>query len=227
MARRAGDADLEAERGGDAGDDAEGEILSQQHRALLDVQLDIAGEILRPPRQAFDLRRIESGLGENIDQLDAGRILSCQQLAVERPSNRARTDVRRREANAFFLGERDQLEMEGQAFALLDDLLDRDEPGQNAEPPVIFPGVAHRVVVRGDDECLRAGPPRRKPAGHIADAIDARIEAGLLHPFLKFCRSGAMRRREECAGQSVRRLRERGELVSQRNDALAELACRT
>jgi hypothetical protein len=114
--------------------------------------------------------------------------------------------------------------MKGQPVALLDDLLERDESGQDAKPPIVFAGVANRVVVRGDDECLCARAPRRKPADHIADAVNTGVEAAVLHPFLKLSSSRAMRGREECARQSVRGLRERGELVSERNDALAELA---
>ena len=85
------------------------------------------------------------------------RIAPLAAARVEAAGDRAAADIGRGEPHALLLGKRDHLEVERQPAAGAMQMLDRHQRRQNAEPAVVFAGIAHGVVVRADDQRLRAG----------------------------------------------------------------------
>ena len=141
----------------DRGDDAERQVFLQQHRSLLDVHLEIAGEILAAARERRDRAGVEAGLRNGVGERNAVFVAPLQQRAIERARDRGAADIGCGKAEAFFLRERDQFDRDGEPPADPIEVLDHHEPGQDAQPPIVFAGIDHRVVVRAHHQSLGAG----------------------------------------------------------------------
>ena len=68
---------------GDRGDHAEGDVAVVEHRSLLDVHLDVAGQRARRPRSGAQARRVAPGLADRVVQRDAVRVDPLQVGLVE------------------------------------------------------------------------------------------------------------------------------------------------
>ncbi len=218
-----GDGHAVADGAGDRGDDAERQPLLQQHRPLLDVDLEIAGQILRPARQRRDRFRIEAGLVNGIRHALAGGIAPLQHPHVEAPGNGAAADIVRGEAHALLLGKADHVDMKREPAPCPVELFHRHQAGQNAEPTVIVARVEHGVVVRAQDQRLGRGVGGGIAADHVADPIDLGAHPGCAHQVAQLSRDRAMRGRQICAGQPVRRFGPLRQPCGQRDDALPQV----
>ena len=136
------------------------QVLVQQHRTLLDMHFQIADQILRPPRKRGNDLRIEPGRAHDVDQSVAFGVAPLEDAGVELAGDRAAADIRRGEAHALLLRERDQVDMERQLAAGPMQMLDHHQRGQNAEPSIVAAGIADGVVVRAED---RACAPTDRP----------------------------------------------------------------
>ena len=202
------DRDAVADGPGDRGDDADRQVLLQQHRPLLDMHLEIAQHLLGPPRQRTEIVGVEAGLVDHIGDALAVCVPPHQHGGVEASDHGARADIVRGEAHALLFGKADHVEMERQAPAAAVELFDHHEAGEDAEPAVVVSAIDHGVVVRADDQRLGGRVGGGVAADDVADAIDPRRHAGVRHPVAQLRGGRAVRRREIGAGQAVGRLGE-------------------
>ena len=132
-----------------------GSPSSQQDRSLLDVDLEIAQRAPRDGARARNAGGIQSRRGHRRRQGDAVGVAALQQARIETPRDRAAAEEARGEAHALFFGECDDVEVERQPAAEPLQVLGHDQRDEDAEPAVIFAGIADRIVVRRQDQRRR------------------------------------------------------------------------
>ena len=148
-------------RARDRSDDADRKVLRFQHRALLDMQLEIGQQFAPRSRGGADMIGIEAELPQRIAHGNAGGIAPIQHALVESAGDRAAAEQRRGEPNALLVGEADDLDRERQPLAAPVQIGDAGNRGDQAERPIPFAGVAHGVVMRAEHQ---AGQPVASPS---------------------------------------------------------------
>ena len=145
----------------DGGHDADRLSEPLEHRALLDVDLDVAEHV------------VARG-GNFVDEVAEPRALvvaQAQPFEPEPPGHDRGAEVGGAEAHALLVGEPDHLDVARHALGGLDG-------DQHAERPVVPAGVDHGVQMRSEHE--------RRPVAAAPDQVPqrilARLEAGLAHP---------------------------------------------
>ncbi len=178
----------------DRRDDAQRQPQFVQHGALLDVDLDkaqVAGRVAPQAGNAVDVQpRVQHGVAHG----DAVGVLLVQPFRLEIADQGARPQERRAIALAFFFGEGDHLDVEGQPPVLAVQRAHAGHGHEDAEPTVVLAGVAYRVemAARHEDRC--AGLRGTVTPDHVADGIDAdRVKAAVLHPLRDARGAGAVR----------------------------------
>jgi hypothetical protein len=86
------------------------------------------------------------------------------------------------EADAFFIGEREDVDREGKGDVLLSEGLEGGERGEDAEGAIVFAGVDDGVVVRAEEERGGAGIGAGEDASEGAIGSVAGLEAEVVHP---------------------------------------------
>ena len=214
-----------ARKARDGADHPNRQVLMQQHRALLDMDFDIADELVAA-RQRGDARGSAAPLTQYVRETLSRRITPLEHVGVEPAGHRGASKIRGGEAHALLLREADDVQMKRQRDVPPPQLLDGDDTGENAEPSVIFPRVADGIVVRSDDQRPCIGARAWIAANDVARHVDMRGHAGSGHPFAQFSGSRAMRGRHEGAGQAVGAFRKSGQPMGQGQDTRAErVAC--
>ena len=107
---------------------------------------------------------------------------------------RARAEEGGLVALAFFFGEADHLEGEGQAPVLALEFAHAGDGHEDAEAAVVLAAVAHGVVVRAGEQRLRVGRAGLVAADHVAHRVDVHgVEAGFAHVACDLLGAGAVR----------------------------------
>ena len=142
---------LDAER---AEDDAEREVEALEHRALLDVKLEVSHQRSGLPACVGKPRFVEPCAGESRDECLPPAARRGEHAGVERAGDGKAAE--QPDERAFLVGEVDRLERDRQFEPRLlhgsQDLEGRDD----AERAVVPPAVRHGVEVRSEQERLRA-----------------------------------------------------------------------
>ena len=222
MAGGSGHGDHRANRAGNRAHDTDGKAFIEQNRTLLDVDLEVPEEFLAAAPQGWDLSRIETRLAHGCRQGYTASVAAFQQLAVEPSRHSAAAEEARRETHPLFFRECDHVEVKRQFAAQPVEVLRHHHCGEDAEPPIVFAGVAHGVVMRGKDECWRRLPARGVAPNHVCDRVDLGEESCAPHQRGDFRCDRAMRRREISTAQTVRAFRPLREPIGKLHDALAE-----
>jgi hypothetical protein len=203
MAGGAGDRNHHANRARNRAHNAYREPLFEQDRTLLDVNLEISHELLAPAPEGGNFSRIETRLAHGCRQAHTAGVAAFKQLAVEPSRHRTAAEEARRETHALFFRECDDVEVKRQFAAQPLEVLCHHQRGEDAEPPIVFAGVAHRVVVRGKNQCSRRWPVRGVASNDICDRVDLGDESCAPHQAADFRCDRAVRRRQISAGQAV------------------------
>ena len=149
---------------GDRGDHADRLAEPLQHRPLLDVDLDVAEQVVargnrpRPP-------------AHEVAEPHALVVAELEPRRVEAAGQGRRAEVGSAEAHALLVRKPDDLD---RALHPLDGL----EGDQHPERPVVPPGIDHRVQVRAEHQHR----PVAAPADQVAERVLAHLETGLAHP---------------------------------------------
>ena len=186
------------------------------------MHLEIAQQILRPPRQRGDRLGIEARLVDDVGHALATGISMLQQAHVEAAGDRAAADIVRGKAHALLFGKADHVDMKRQPPARAMKFLHRHQAGQDSEPAVVVAAIEDRIVVRADDQRLRGRIGGRVAAHDIADPVDLGRHPGRGHQVPQFRGNRAMRGREIRAGEPVGGVRPLRQPPGQLDDALAE-----
>ena len=169
---------LDAE-GADHG--AEREIHRLEHRALLDVQLEVGGRVLELPAGVLGAVEIDAVLAQRVGQRDAVRVDAPAQLVlvVHRPRARARAEEAAPEARALLVRPVD--EPDGHLrLALLGEAAHHLDAGQHVQAAVEPAAVRDGVHVAADQQLpLRAAAQREPLVARLVDLVLER-EAGEL-----------------------------------------------
>ena len=169
-------------RTSDRADHTDGQVLSFQHRPLLDVQFEIGKQLAPRPRRRADMIGVEAERDERIAHRHALAVARVQNSLVERAGHRTAAEERRSETDPLFISKADDLDRERQALAVAVEVCDAGDGRDHAERPVPFAGIAHRVVMRAEHQTGRTRLLALIAAADIADRIKMRIHAGLAHP---------------------------------------------
>jgi hypothetical protein len=86
------------------------------------------------------------------------------------------------EADAFFIGEREDMDGEGEGDVLLSEGLEGGERGEDAEGAIAFAGVDDGVVVGAEEERGGGGVGAGEDAAESAVRSVAGLEAEVAHP---------------------------------------------
>ena len=199
--RRAGVVGLALQRHGpveDAGDRlGHADVVSGplQHRALLDMQLQEAGDVGEVPgRPRRRLRRgVEAGLGQRLAQRPAGVVAGAgDPLRPHLPADRLAAE---HAAEApLLVGGRDHLDGAAGGNAGVLHRPHRLQRRQHPQRAVEGPAVGHRVEMRADEH--RGPLPRLPPPEDVPDRVHPRREARGLHPLHQPAPPGHVLRRE-------------------------------
>ena len=182
MAGMAGDLDPEPAGAVDRGDHADRQLQLLEHRALLDMHLDIAQHGVTPPADRRDRRRVAAEAAQRSLEMGALGVDHVQRLRVERAGDRARAGELAREAHAFLVAERDHLDRERQTLAGAVQRRHGLDRGDHAEIAVVVPGVAHRVDVRAQQQRRQSRTVALVAADHVGGGVELDRHPGLLHP---------------------------------------------
>jgi hypothetical protein len=156
----------------------------EEHRALLDVHLDVAAR-REGSSAARDAPRDPARRRASRRRADAVGVAALERFRIETPDERAAREEARLEARALLVRERRDLQRDRQALAALRQLGDARDRHEDAEHAVELAAVAHRVEVRAHEERLRAARSAFVPPDDVADAIDtqghpaSRIQAAI------------------------------------------------
>ncbi len=114
----------------------------------------------------------------------------------------AAAQKRRFVALPLFFGKAHHLQAKGQALACGVQLLHAGHGHQNAQPPVVFAAVAHRVVVRAGKQPRRIGRLPVVNAHHVAHGVVVHVvKATGAHPLRQLRGHRAVRWGEVGGGQ--------------------------
>ncbi len=181
--------------------DADRKIFRFEHRALLDMQLEIGQQFAAGARGGADMIGIEAEFLQRLAHGDAGGIAHLQHAFVEGAGDRAAAEQRGGEAHALLVGKAGDLDRERQPLAAPVQIGDAGDRSDHAERPVPFAGVAHGVVMRAEHQAWQTRRGALIAAADIADRIEMRVHAGLAHPGQDQIGRGAMLAREEDPGK--------------------------
>ena len=152
-------------------------------------------------------------------------LLNARQVGEgERAGERAAAEIRSLIPHALLVAEPDDLKVERQFHAAFTERLHGGEGGEHAQRAVVFPGVAHGVEVRAEQQRFRAALRGFPAAEQVEGRVHAHLQPGLAHPggdeFVRVAHGGRGERAREAAAL-VADLRER---LAAAQDELGELA---
>ena len=136
--------------------------LVVEHRPLLDVQLQIGGDVALLARAAAIGIGVAAGRGERIAHADALAVAGVEDGGLQRADQRAGGEKVGRKAHALLLAERHHLDGVVEPLAAAGHVADRGDGGQHAEIAVVLAGIDHGVDVRAEHDrgARRASWPR-------------------------------------------------------------------
>ena len=160
-------------------DDADRHLVGLEPRSLLDVELDVRGDLARVPARLGRPREVEARAPHRLGQGKAGRIGEpLGQDGVETPGQRAGAEEP--VEAPLLVGEGRDLERPAEPHGSRRERAQALEAGQDAEGAVERPAAGHRVDVgaRHDDRRWRRWRRRRaEPAEDVPRRIHARRPA--------------------------------------------------
>ena len=159
--------------------DAERQAEGVEHRALLDVDLEVADRRRRDDG-VVEERGIETVVEDRVPHGSSAGIWAAEQRLVERADERPAADERHTVANAFFLGEPEDLDGERKPAAA-QHVHERDAH-HDAEHAVERARVRHRVEMRTYQKMPRSRGQSRVHPAKVPGRIDADRHADALHP---------------------------------------------
>ena len=110
-------------------------------RALLDVRLEVPGQGRRVDRGLVHPRWVQAVGGERIAEGDAVLVGQVPPRVVPHAGHRRRPHERLAEAGALLVGERDDLDRDGEVRDPVSEHLDDGDAGQDTDDPVEAAGV--------------------------------------------------------------------------------------
>jgi hypothetical protein len=136
-----------------AEDDAERQVERLEHRALLDVELEVRGRALELPPRVERPLEVDAVGGERLRECHAVRVRAPAEvlLVVHRPGGGARPEEAPGEAGALLVGPVHEPDREGRA-AFLGDAAQHLDAGEEVERPVEPAAVRDGVDVAADEE---------------------------------------------------------------------------
>ena len=182
MARPPHDLHPKPDGAGDGGHDSNRQILRFQHRTLLDVHLDVGGDLVRTVAGFAHRIRVESELAHRLVKVHAVLVDGGKRRRVEIAGDGLAADQRCLEPKPFLVSERDHVDG---IVVLLAALVQRPKAGDgqhHPERPVVLPRVSNRIEMGAEDEPARAGPPAGEAADHVAHRVEPRGQARFAHP---------------------------------------------
>ncbi|MDT4833992.1 hypothetical protein FQZ97_676210 [compost metagenome] len=151
----------------------------------------VAGGI---PAQGGDVFGAQAGMGHRVSHADAVRVFLVQPFEPEAADQGARAQEGGAVALAFLFRETDDFQVVRQALAAPVQFAHAGHWHEDAQPPVVLAGVAHRVVVAARQQGGGIGAVGQVPAHHVAHGVDADlVEAALAHPLRQQLCAGAVR----------------------------------
>ena len=153
VAAEARDGEAIAGRGGDAGDDADGNAFAFEQRALLDVQLDPGVVAVRRKAHGSELS-CETCCDANGAQRNF--VLVLQRVGavwVERAGQQTAAQTADAEAGGLFGGEHDEFDGAPRVKAAAFERAERLQAAQNADCAVVHSGVRDGVGVGAGGYC--------------------------------------------------------------------------
>ena len=157
-----------------AGDRADAEALVLEHRALLDVHLDVGLDVGHAGAGAVEVLDVDAVLAEHVGQRVALLVgQPAQHVDVERADRRRRAEQAAAEAGALLVGPVDEGDGHRRR-ALGGERAQQFEAGHHAQRTVEPAALGHAVEVAADDEHLRALAAQHGPqvAGLVGVDLD-------------------------------------------------------
>jgi hypothetical protein len=170
------DRNLRVQDADDALDHADIDLLLLERAALLDVQLEVAGDAAGLALHLRYLRGIAADESDPIADSLATLGDSVEQLFVE-----AGADGMAADGAALFVLKNDDLQRMTKSDVLLVDNLRDFDGGERSDVAVVIAAFRDRVNVRADDQRLERGVRARARADDVSSGIDGYVKAGLAH----------------------------------------------
>ena len=165
------DADGAADRRREAG-------AVEEHRALLDVQLEICEGAVQPAGGGGRAVKVDAARGEAVGQRDATGVLQPANVVSGQIACAGRgPDQASPEPRALLIGPIDEADPDRRRDAGAAELAHRLERGQQSERTVEPTAIRDRIDVRADDQELVALAGDRSP--EVAGLVSLRLEPGL------------------------------------------------
>ena len=159
-----------------------GRSLRLQHRTLLDVHLDVGGDVVPVVAGVGHRVRIESELAHRLAKMNPVVVDGVERRRVEIARNRPTAEQRRLEPDSFLVAECNDVDGIVEPFPPRVQGPKAGDGQHHPERAVVPPGVSHRVEMGAEDEPARAGPAPGEVADHVAHRVDPRAHARLAHP---------------------------------------------
>ena len=213
----AGDGDVVPALAERALHDADRGLRVFEHRALLDVCLEVSADLMRPR-----VAGVADGL-ERIADADTVGIFVLQDI-VERvdAGEDAGAHERRHEARALFVGPGGDLERRVRMHAGVVQRADHFQAGHDAVGAIELAAVRLAVEVAAHDDGRRAAVGAFAAGEYVADAVHAHLQPGLAAPAHEELAAFAVLGRERHATHAaLGRGADPGELHERRPEALA------
>ena len=127
-----------------------------EDRDLLDVDLGVAEPVSELSPACQERGRVAAEVDDAGGEAVAIVVAPAEPGGIDAALDGATAEVGGVEADALFVGERGQLDGEGQAPPLRAEALDRGEGNEDAERTVVLAGVTNGIEVTAEDERRRA-----------------------------------------------------------------------
>ena len=186
------------------------------------MQFDIGMQLAAGPRRRADMVGIEPELHHRLAHGESISIARIEHAFVKGAGDRPAAEQGGGKPHALLVGETDDLDRKGQPHAPPVQVGDAGNRRDHAERAVPFAGVAHGIVMRSQHQARQPRTVALVTAADIADGVEMRGHAGILHPRHQEIGRDAMFRRKENPRQIFRRLGNRPELIDPADDFIAK-----
>ena len=163
----AGNGDREASLPHDAGDDAGGFVGFFEDAALFDMELDVTEGGAGRVAENFGLVVPTEG-GEDEGEGLAFRVFAIESAVVEVADDAATAEVGSLKADAFFVGEGEHVDGNGEGDALLGEDFEGGQGADDAERTIILSGIDDGVDMGAEEEGGSVGVTAGKDTAHGA-----------------------------------------------------------
>ena len=166
----------------DGGHHPDGKILRLEHRPLLDVHLDVSGDVIPMVLGIADRIRVEPEGAQRLAEPHPVVVHGGEKTVVEGPRDGPAADEGGLEPETLLVSERDDVDRIVEPLPALVQRLEAGDGQHDAERAVVLPGVSHRIEMGTEDEPAHARPPAGEAADHVAHRVEPCAHARLAHP---------------------------------------------